>query len=102
LVLFFFATETPLLIAKGIAIRAQASEEALNRSRFLEISGASLLFGQRKAHTVSMNWKPVLLALFRCEILGSYDCLGNIRVSAKGALAVIVLGLLFITLASGH
>ena len=47
-----------------------------------------------------MSWKSILGSLIRCEISASYDWLGNIRVSAKGALAVIVLSLLFVELIS--
>jgi hypothetical protein len=41
-----------------------------------------------------MSWKSILGSLIRCEISASYDWLGNIRISAKGAIAVIVLWLL--------
>ena len=41
-----------------------------------------------------MGWKSVLGSLIRCEISASYDWLGNFRISAKGALAVIILWLL--------
>jgi hypothetical protein len=41
-----------------------------------------------------MSWKSVLGTLIRCEISASYDWLGNIRISAKGALAVIIVWLL--------
>jgi hypothetical protein len=48
-----------------------------------------------------MTWKIILGALIRCEISASRDCLGNIRVSAKGVIAVIILWLLICSLASG-
>jgi hypothetical protein len=49
-----------------------------------------------------MTWKSILGLLIRCEISASRDCLGNVRVSAKGAIAVIMLGLLLVALASGQ
>ena len=49
-----------------------------------------------------MTWKSILGLLIRCEISASRDCLGNVRVSAKGAIAVIMLGLLLVALAGGH
>jgi hypothetical protein len=41
-----------------------------------------------------LSWKSIQGSLIRCEISASYDWLGNLRVSAKGAIAVIILGLL--------
>lgn len=49
-----------------------------------------------------MTWKHILGALIRCEISASYDWLGNIRVSAKGIIAVIILWLLVCSLGSGN
>lgn len=48
-----------------------------------------------------MSRKSILGALIRCEITASYDWLGNIRVSAKGAVAIIVFALLLVTLKLG-
>jgi hypothetical protein len=45
-----------------------------------------------------MSWKSLLGILIRCEISASYDMLGQFRVSAKGAFAVFVLGLLLYSL----
>ncbi|MFO1247331.1 MAG: hypothetical protein U1E93_03705 [Alphaproteobacteria bacterium] len=45
-----------------------------------------------------MSWKSILGSLIRCEIFASYDWLGNFRMSASGALAVIVFGILVIAL----
>ena len=45
-----------------------------------------------------MTWKAILGALIRCEISASYDRVGNIRVTAKGAVAVLVLLLVFLSL----
>jgi hypothetical protein len=49
-----------------------------------------------------MTWKTILGLLIRCEISASRDRLGNIRVSAKGAIAVIIVGVLLVSLASRH
>lgn len=49
-----------------------------------------------------MSWKTVLGALIRCEISASYDWLGNLRVSAKGALAVVMFGLLAMAILGRH
>jgi hypothetical protein len=46
-----------------------------------------------------MSWKSLLGSLVRCEISASYDWLGNVRISAKGAVAVIVLSLLLYSVA---
>lgn len=48
-----------------------------------------------------MSWKSVLGALIRCELSASYDWLGNVRISAKGALAVIIVWLLISSLGGG-
>ena len=48
-----------------------------------------------------MSWNSILGCLIRCEISASYDCLGNIRLSAKGAIAVVVLGLALYLLHAG-
>ena len=45
-----------------------------------------------------MSWKSILGSLTRCEISASYDWLGNFRISARGALAVIMFGVLVIAL----
>jgi hypothetical protein len=48
-----------------------------------------------------MSWKSMLGVLNCCEISASYDWLGNFRVSAKGAIAVVTLLLLLILLVQG-
>lgn len=45
-----------------------------------------------------MSWKSTVGALIRCEISASYDWLGNVRISAKGAVAVVIVGLLLTAL----
>lgn len=49
-----------------------------------------------------MSWKSVLGALIRCEISASYDWLGNVRISAKGVISVIVVWLSIVWLSGGH
>jgi hypothetical protein len=39
----------------------------------------------------SSTWKDVLVALAHCELSAAYDCLGNLRVSARGGWAVLLL-----------
>jgi hypothetical protein len=41
-----------------------------------------------------MTWKSIIASMVRCEIDARYDSLGGWSVSAKGAVAVIVLALL--------
>lgn len=48
-----------------------------------------------------MTWKGIVGSLIRCEISASYDWMGQFRVSARGALAVIVFALLVTTLVNG-
>jgi len=37
------------------------------------------------------TWKDVFVSIANCELSAAYDCLGNIRVSARGGLAVLLL-----------
>jgi hypothetical protein len=45
-----------------------------------------------------MKWADVLLALVRCEFKARYTGLGGWQLSAKGALPVVLLTILFITI----
>ncbi len=45
-----------------------------------------------------MSWKSILGSLIRCEISASYDWMGQFRVSAKGAIAVVIVGLFLFSL----
>jgi hypothetical protein len=37
------------------------------------------------------TWKDVFVSVANCELSAAYDCLGNLRVSARGGLAVLLL-----------
>jgi hypothetical protein len=37
------------------------------------------------------SWKDVLVSITHCELNAAYDRLGNLRVSARGGLAVLLL-----------
>jgi hypothetical protein len=39
----------------------------------------------------SSTWKDVLVSVAHCELSAAYDCLGNLKVSARGGFAVMVL-----------
>jgi len=41
--------------------------------------------------TSKSTWKEVIVSISRCELSAAYDCLGNIRISAQGGLAVVLL-----------
>lgn len=45
-----------------------------------------------------MKWPDVLLALVRCEFKARYSGLGGWQLSAKGALPVVLLTILIITI----
>jgi hypothetical protein len=43
------------------------------------------------AMKTNSTWKDVFVSVAHCELSAAYDCLGNLRVSAKGGLAVLLL-----------
>jgi hypothetical protein len=67
-------------------------------AQFLMLS--SELATSRVEH--AMFWTKIIRSLICCEISASYDWSGTFRLSAKGAIAVIILGLLAMTIWGGR